>query len=95
VQTSNKQQVDAAFEALMASYEAKAFTADDRKHATERGYTAFRHILRKWVFRESKRLLSDKPLPTVAECEGFVILALDFMEYTPGRPPSPYGKGQF
>lgn len=80
--------VDLAFEALMSSYEAKAFTDEDRRYATERGYEAFRYLLR-------KRLLSDKPLPTVAECEGFVILALDFLEHTPGRPPSPYGKGQF
>jgi hypothetical protein len=82
------QQVAAAFNELMASYEAKAFTAEDRKYATERGYATFRYLLR-------KRLLSDEPLPTVAECEGIVILALDFLEYTPGRPPSPYGKGQF
>ena len=80
--------VDLVFESLMSSYEANAFTDEDRRHATERGYAAFRYLLR-------KRLLSDKPLPTVAECEGFVILALDFLEHTPERPPSPYGKGQF
>lgn len=35
------------------------------------------------------------PLPTVAECEGFVILALDFLTHTPGRPKSPDGRGMF
>jgi hypothetical protein len=81
-------QVDAAFEALMQAYEAKAFSEADRRHATEEGYRTFRFLLR-------KRLLSDEPLPTVAECEGMVILALDFLNFTPGRPPSPYGSGQF
>jgi|JI10StandDraft_1071094.scaffolds.fasta_scaffold476963_3 hypothetical protein len=85
---STDQQVDAALEALMKVYEDKAFTDDDRRHATEDGYAAFRFLLR-------KRLLSEKPLPTVAECEGMVILALDFLTSTPGRPPSPYGRGQF
>lgn len=84
---STDQQTEAAFDALMAAYEAKAFTAEDRKYATEAGYKAFRHLLR-------ERLLSDKPLPTVAECEGMVILALDFLTHTPGRPESPYGRGQ-
>lgn len=79
-------QVDAAFEALMQSYEDKAFTAEDRKYATQAGYEAFRFLLR-------KRLLSDKPLPTVEECKGFVELALDFLTVTPGRPPSPHGRG--
>ena len=85
---SSDQQVDAAFEALMKAYEEKAFTNEDRKHATPDGYAAFRFLLR-------KRLLSDRPPPTVAECEGMVILALDFLTGTPGRPPSPYGGGQF
>lgn len=52
------------------------------------GIAAFRFLLR-------KRLLSDKPLPTVGECEGMVILALDFLTRTPGRPESPYGRGFF
>lgn len=43
--TPKEQQVNAAFEELMSSYEAKAFTDEDRKHATERGYQAFRGIL--------------------------------------------------
>lgn len=83
-----EQQVDHALEVLMKAYEEKAFSAEDRKHATIDGYKAFRHLLR-------QRLLSDKPLPTVAECEGMVILALDFLTCTPGRPESPYGRGQF
>ena len=83
-----QRQIDAAFEVLMSSYEQKAFTDHDRSQATEEGLQAFRYLLR-------KRLLSDKPPPTVAECEGYVILALDFLAYTPGRPPSPYGRGQF
>jgi hypothetical protein len=85
---STDQQVDAAFEVLMKAYEEKAFSVEDRRHATDEGYATFRFLLR-------KRLLSDKPLPTVAECEGMVILALDFLTNTPGRPPSPYGRGQF
>ena len=85
---STNEQDAAAFEAVMAMYEAKAFTAEDRKHATKEGIDAFRFLLR-------KRLLSDKPLPTVAECEGMVILALDFFTVTPGRPESPYGRGFF
>lgn len=75
-------------DAAMAAYEAKAFTDLDRKQATAEGINAFRFLLR-------KRLLSDKPLPTVGECEGMVILALDFMTTTPGRPESPYGRGFF
>jgi hypothetical protein len=85
---STDQQVEVGIETLMQAYEAKAFTAEDRKHATEDGYKAFRFLLR-------KRLLSDQPLPTVAECEGMVILALDLLTCTPGRPPSPYGRGVF
>jgi hypothetical protein len=85
---STEQQEAAAFESLMAAYESKAFTAQDLKHATKEGIDAFRFLLR-------KRLLSDKPLPTVGECEGMVILALDFLTSTPGRPESPYGRGQF
>jgi hypothetical protein len=85
---TDDQQDKAAFEVVMSMYESKAFTDIDRSQATEEGLQAFRYLLR-------KRLLSDEPLPTVAECEGFVILALDFLTYTPGRPPSPYGKGQF
>ena len=81
-------QVAEAFEKLMASYEAAAFTAKDRAQATPEGVAAFRHLLR-------ERLLADKPLPTVDEVQGLVELALDFLVYTPGRPPSPYGKGQF
>lgn len=83
-----KQQIDAAFEEIMSGYEELAFTDLDRAQATKEGIQAFMHLLR-------ERLLSGKPLPTVAECEGLVILALDFLTYTPSRPPSPYGKGQF
>ena len=85
---STPSQEAAAFEALMTAYQTKAFTAQDLKHATAEGIDAFRFLLR-------KRLLSDKPLPTVGECEGMVILALDFLTRTPGRPESPYGRGQF
>jgi hypothetical protein len=43
-----------------------------------------------------ERLLDrEKGLPTVDEVDGLKILALDFLNYTPGRPPSPYGGGQF
>ena len=82
------QEVAATFEIVMAMYEAKAFTAEDLKRATPEGMEAFRFLLR-------KRLLSDESLPTVAECEGMVIMALDFLTTTPGRPESPYGRGQF
>ncbi len=82
------QKIPETFEVTMAMYESKASSAEDRKHATMEGYEAYRFLRR-------KRLLSEKPLPTVAECEGMVILALDFLTSTPGRPESPAGRGQF
>ena len=84
--TPTDKQVDAAFEALMKSYEDKAFTAEDRKYATPEGHAAFRFLLR-------KRLLADKPLPTVDEVQGLVELALDHLTVTPGRAPSTQGRG--
>lgn len=82
------QQVDAAFEALMKAYEDKAFTDFDRRTCSPAALRDFRFLLR-------KRLLADKPLPTVAECEGLKELALDFLNYHPDRPELPYGRGQF
>ena len=81
-------QVDAAFEAVMTMYENKVFTDFDRRTCSPGALRDFRFLLR-------KRLLDDKPLPTVDEVDGIKILALDFLNGHPDRPEQPYGKGQF
>ena len=78
-----------AFGQVMQMYEDKVFSQTDRQQVTESGLRDFRALLK-------KRLLDrEKGLPTVDEVDGLKILALDFLNYTPNRPPSPYGSGQF
>lgn len=47
----------------------------------------FRRMLKERLLDRVKGLL------TVDEVDGLKILALDFLNYTPGRPLSPYGGG--
>lgn len=85
----NEDQIWKAFGLMMDMYENKVFSDTDRQQATEAGMRDFRRMLK-------DRLLNrEKGLPTVDEVDGLKILALDFLNYTPGRPPSPYGGGQF
>jgi len=85
----NEEKVWEAFGLMMQMYENKVFSDLDRQQATEAGLRDFRRMLK-------NRLLDrEKGLPTVDEVDGLKILALDFLNYTPGRPPSPYGVGQF
>ncbi len=70
-------------------YEDKVFSDTDRQQVTESGLRDFRALLK-------KRLLDrEKGLPTVDEVDGLKILAMDFLNHTPNRPPSRYGGGQF
>lgn len=80
---STEQQIQEAFEATMAMYEAKVFSDLDRQQASPSAMRDFRALLR-------KRLLNGGPPPTVDEVEGIKEMALDILNYTPGRPPSPY-----
>jgi len=81
----NEDQVWEAFGRIMEMYENKVFSELDRSQATEAGLRDFRRMLK-------NRLLDrEKGLPTVDEVDGLKILALDFLNHTPGRPPSPYG----
>ncbi len=85
----NEAKIWEAFELMMKMYEDKVFSETDRQHATESGLRDFRALL-------MKRLLNrEKGLPTVDEVDGLKILALDFFNHTPNRPPSRYGGGQF
>ncbi len=85
----NEDQVWEAFGRIMEMYENKVFSELDRSQATEAGLQDFRRMLK-------NRLLDrEKGLPTVDEVDGLKILALDFLNHTPGRPTSPYGQGQF
>lgn len=85
----NEEKVWEAFVLMMDMYENKVFSELDRQQATEAGLRDFRRMFK-------NRLLDrDRGLPTVDEVEGLKILALDFLNYTPGRPASPYGAGQF
>ncbi len=85
----NEDQVWEAFGRIMEMYESKVFSELDRSQATEAGLRDFRRMLK-------NRLLDrEKGLPTVDEVDGLKILALDFLNHTPGRPPSPYGQRQF
>jgi hypothetical protein len=85
----NEEKVWEAFVLMMDMYENKVFSELDRQQATEAGLRDFRRLLK-------NRLLDrNRGLPTVDEVDGLKILALDFLNYTPGRPPSPYGAGQF
>lgn len=77
-----------AFDLIMARYEEKVFTEFDRRTCSPQALRDFRALLR-------KRLLNEKPLPTVAEVDGIKELVLDFFHYHPDRPPLPYGLGQF
>lgn len=80
-------QVEAAFEAAMMMYENKVFTEFDRRTCSPGALRDFKFLLR-------KRLLEDKPLPTVEEVDGIKEMALDVLNYHPERPPLPYGGGQ-
>lgn len=85
----NEEKVWEVFGIMMEMYENKVFSDLDRQQATEVGLRDFRRMLK-------NRLLDrQKGLPTVDEVDGLKILALDFLNHTPGRPPSPYGAGQF
>lgn len=85
----DEEKVWALFEQMMQMYENKVFSETDRRQATAEGFRDFRAMLK-------KRLLDrEKGLPTVAEVDGLKILALDFLNHTPNRPPSLYGGGQF
>lgn len=85
----NEEKVWEVFGIMMEMYENKVFSDLDRQQATEVGLRDFRRLLK-------NRLLDrEKGLPTVDEVDGLKILALDFLNHTPGRPPSPYGAGQF
>jgi hypothetical protein len=78
-----------AFGLMMQMYEDKVFSDTDRQQVTEAGLRDFRALLK-------RRLLErENGLPTVDEVDGLKILALDFFNYTPNRPPSRYGGGQF
>ena len=82
----NEDQIWESFGLMMGMYENKVFTELDRTQATEAGLRDFRRMLK-------NRLLDrEKGLPTVDEVDGLKILALDFLNPTPGRPPSPYGQ---
>jgi hypothetical protein len=83
-----EQQVQAALEATMAVYEGKVFTPFDRQTCSADALRDFRFLLR-------KRLLEDKPPPTVDEVDGIKIMALDYLHYDRRRPQQPYGMGQF
>jgi len=78
----------AAFDTVVAMYEAQVLKPSDYAAASPAALSTFRHLLR-------KRLLDGKSLPTVDEVEGLAELALDVLHYTPGRPEVPYGLGQF
>ena len=85
----NEEKVWEAFVLMMDMYENKVFSELDRQQATEAGLRDFRRMLK-------NRLLDrEKGLPTVDEVDGLKILALDFLNHTPGRLPSPYGQGHF
>jgi hypothetical protein len=85
----NEAKIWEAFELMMKMYEDKVFSETDRQQVTESGMRDFRVLLK-------KRLLDRKKgLPTVDEVDGLKILALDFLNYTPNRPPSPYSGGLF
>lgn len=85
----NEEKVWEVFGIMMEMYENKVFSDLDRQQATEVGLRDFRRMLK-------NRLLDrQKGLPTVDEVDGLKILALDFLNHTPGRLPSPYGAGQF
>lgn len=85
----NEEKIWEVFGQMMQMYEDKVFSDTDRQQVTESGLRDFRALLK-------KRLLDrENGLPTVDEVDGLKILALDFFNFTPNRPPSPYGKGQF
>ncbi len=85
----NEEKIWEAFQLMMNMYEDKVFSEIDRQQVTESGLRDFRALLK-------KRLLDrEKGLPTVDEVDGLKILALDFLNHTPNRPPSPYGGGMF
>ncbi len=84
----NEDKVWELFGLMMEMYEHKVFSELDRQQATEAGLRDFRRLLK-------NRLLDrEKGLPTVDEVDGLKILALDFLNCTPGRPPSLQGGGQ-
>lgn len=85
----NEEKVWELFGLMMEMYENKVFSDLDRQQATEAGLRDFRRMLK-------NRLLDrEKGPPTVAEVDGLKILALDFLNCSPGRSPSPYGGRQF
>ena len=85
----NEEKIWEVFGQMMQMYEDKVFSDTDRQQVTESGLRDFRALLK-------KRLLDrEKGLPTVDEVDGLKILALDFTNHTPNRPPSPYADGQF
>ena len=85
----NEEKVWEVFGQMMQMYEDEVFSETDRQQVTESGLRDFRSLLK-------KRLLDrGKGLPTVDEVDGLKILALDFFNHTPNRPPSRYGGGQF
>ena len=84
--TPTPEQVDEAFAVLMRTYEEKVFSEFDRETCSPQALADFRHLLR-------KRLLENKPLPTVDEVDGIKILVLDYMHFDKRRPEQPYGMG--
>lgn len=85
----NEEKIWEVFGQMMQMYEDKVFSDTDRQQVTESGLRDFRALLK-------KRLLDrEKGLPTVDEVDGLKILALDFLNHTPNRPPSPYAGGLF
>jgi hypothetical protein len=84
----NDRQVEVAFEATMTTYENKVFTEFDRRTCSPKALRDFKFLLR-------KRLLEDKSLPAVDEIDVIKDMALDILNYHPGRPPSACGRGQF
>lgn len=85
----NEEKIWEVFGQMMQMYEDKVFSDSDRQQVTESGLRDFRALLK-------KRLLDrEKGLPTVDEVDGLKILALDFLNHTPNRPPSRYSGGQF
>ena len=79
---------DAALNELMQDFEEKVFTEFDRLTCSAQTLNDFRQLLR-------KRVLEQKPLPSVDEVDGIKILVLDYMHYDRRRPVQPYGMGQF
>lgn len=79
---------DAALNELMQDFEEKVFSEFDRLTCSAQALNDFRQLLR-------KRVLEQKPLPSVDEVDGIKILVLDYMHYDRRRPEQPYGMGQF